>query len=153
MDATPADLSKFQFCHARKGKGDFCTNLTFLPDAANATNFPEASDLQIAGLSLVVEASSAYSNWNAALKGLNATSKFSSSNGFVTEDFPKDQWVSEVLGWEKYIWATFQAYISDYMVGYSARVPALKEYLKTNLTKGERELCSMQRMVKPSGVM
>jgi hypothetical protein len=119
----------------------------------NSTNFPEASEVQIAGLSLILDASSGYSTWNAATKGLNATSKFSSSNGFVTEEFPNDQWVSEVVGWEKYIWATFQAYISDYAVGYSARVPELKELLKTNLTKGERELCAMQRMMKPSGMM
>lgn len=148
-----ADRIKFQLCHARQGRNDFCTDLTFLPDAANSTTFPDASDLQMAGLSLVIEASSAYSSWNAPSKGLNATSKFSGGNGFVTEDFPKDQWVSEILGWEKYIWATFQAYISDYAVGYSARVPALKDFLQTNLTKGERELCSVQRMVKPSGVM
>lgn len=146
-------MIKFQFCHAREGKNDFCTDLTFLPDAANSTNFPEASDVQIAGLQLILDASSAYSSWNAPTKTLNATSKFSSNNGFVTMEFPKDQWVTEVVGWEKYIWATFQAYISDYAVGYSARVPKLQGSLKTNLTKGEKELCAMQRMMKPSGVM
>ncbi|KAH8707661.1 hypothetical protein GQ44DRAFT_662719 [Phaeosphaeriaceae sp. PMI808] len=152
-NAMMACKQQFQFCHARKAKDDFCTDLTFLPDAANSTNFPEASDVQIAGLSLILGASFKYSNWNAPSKGLNATSKFSSSNGYVTEEFPKDQWVSEVVGWEKYIWATFQAYISDYAVGYNTRVPALKGFLKTNLTKGEKELCAMQRMLKPSGVM
>ncbi|CAO2652324.1 Nn.00g006070.m01.CDS01 [Neocucurbitaria sp. VM-36] len=142
-----------QLCHARKGAKDFCTDLSFLPDAANSTNFPNASELQIAGLQLILDASSSYTTYGAALKGLNATSKFASNNGFVTDDFPTDQWVTEVVGWEKYIWATFQAYISDYAVGFSARVPALKEYIQTNLTQGEKELCKVQRMVKPSGVM
>jgi hypothetical protein len=146
-------LIKFQFCHARKGKEDFCTDLTFLPDAVNSTNFPEASDVQMAGLSLILDAGATYSSWNSPATGLNATSRFSGGSGFVTEAFPNDQWVSEVAGWEKYIWATFQAYISDYAVGYSVRVPALKESLRTNLTNGERELCGKQRMLKPSGVM
>ncbi|KAH7392537.1 hypothetical protein BKA66DRAFT_457717 [Pyrenochaeta sp. MPI-SDFR-AT-0127] len=144
---------QFQFCHARKATEDFCTDLTFLPDTANSTNFPSASDLQIAGLRLMVDASADYSTYGAALKGLNATSKFANNNGFVTKDFPTDQWVTEVVGWEKFIWSTFQTYIADYAIGYSARVPQLKEYIQTNLTKGEEELCGVQRMVKPSGVM
>lgn len=101
----------------------------------------------------MVDASADYSTYGAALKGLNATSKFAANNGFVTKDFPTDQWVTEVVGWEKFIWSTFQTYIADYAVGYNARVPQLKEYIQTNLTKGEQELCSVQRMVKPSGVM
>lgn len=148
-----ANSIQHQFCFARKGAEEFCTDLTFLPDAVNSTNFPGASDLQIAGLQLILDASSSYTTYGAALKGLNAGTKYAGSNGFVTKDFPTDQWVTEVVGWEKYIWSTVQAYVADYAMGYGSRIPEINEYIAKDLTKGERELCSVQRMLKPSGMM
>lgn len=64
---------------------------------------------------------------------------------------PDDQWIQEILGWEKYIWASLQTMVSDYAIGYGAQAPAAQKYVRTVLTPGERELRGVQRMIKSGG--
>jgi hypothetical protein len=74
-------------------------------------------------------------------------------NGGQFLSLPDDQWVQEIVSWEKYIWASLQTMVSDYAIGFGAQAPSAQSYVRTNLTQGERQLCGVQRMVKSGGFM
>lgn len=72
--------------------------------------------------------------------------------GFITS-LPNDQWMKEVLEWEKYIWASIQTVVSDYAIGYTALDPSTHDSIRTNLTNGEQQLCRAQKMKRSGGFM
>ena len=72
--------------------------------------------------------------------------------GFITS-LPNDQWMREVLEWEKYIWASLQTVVSDYAIGYTALDPSTQDSIRKNLTVGEKQLCQVQRMKRSGGFM
>ncbi|KAF2111917.1 hypothetical protein BDV96DRAFT_499062 [Lophiotrema nucula] len=114
--------------------------------------FPEASDVQLAGMELILAGSSLYHFSNAASKPLKANAMVQGSRG-VAIGLPADQWVAEVLGWERYVWAALQTFLSDYAIGYDSQYPGLQASVNMNLTKGQKELCNSQRMMKPGGLV
>jgi hypothetical protein len=142
--------SQYQFCHGRKDDSDYCTDLTSLPATVNTEKFPEASDVQRAGVQLLVTSSYLYSVVLAPRVVFQARDMAVQSEGRVTS-LPDDQWMREILGWEKYIWASLQTVVSDYAIGYGALTASVQPYVRTQLTPGERELCGLQKMVKPGG--
>ena len=118
----------------------------------NPERFPDASDVQIAGIELLVAASNLYHVYNAASKPLKANALVQGNRGMVIA-LPDDQWVTEALGWERYVWAALQTFVSDYAVGYGAQYPGLQASINTTLAKGQKELCNSQRMMKPGGLV
>ena len=128
---------------------EYCTKLGPRPDLISSTEVPGASDTQIAALQLLANASYLFDLQTAELR-LNASSLV---NTYLIPSLPDDQWINEILGWERLIWASLQTTVSDYAVGYTTKVPRLDGNMKRNMSKGERELCNVQRMVKPGGLV
>jgi hypothetical protein len=64
---------------------------------------------------------------------------------------PDDHWVAEITYWEQVVWASLQAMVTDYAMDYGVQEPGIAEAVWKNLTFGEKQLCSAQRMVKPGG--
>jgi len=91
-----------------------------------------------------------YDTSDAALTGLEVDRIMGDSTGYI-DNLPHDQWVREILGWEKLIWASRQVLVSDYAIGYSARVDSIQEFIGKDLLPGERQLCGTQRMRKNGG--
>ncbi|KAF2651759.1 hypothetical protein K491DRAFT_681917 [Lophiostoma macrostomum CBS 122681] len=145
-----AYLGPYQFCLAQESGPDFCTSLDALPSTVSNADFPGASDLQIAAIQLLVSSALPYDSASAADTVFEAGDIAAQSAGRL-QPLPDDQWIREIVGWERYFWASVQTVVSDYAIGYGALVPSIQSYVRTNLTAGERQLCSMQRMVKPGG--
>ncbi|KAJ4305538.1 hypothetical protein N0V90_001069 [Kalmusia sp. IMI 367209] len=124
--------------------------LASLPGTVKSENFPGASDIQLAAVQLLVTSSFQYDTATAAAVVFQAQDLAERSGGQILE-LPDDQWIQEILGWEKYIWASMQTMVSDYAIGYGAQTPLVQSYVRTNLTQGERQLCGVQRMVKSGG--
>lgn len=72
------------------------------------------------------------------------------STGYI-DNLPSDQWVREILKWENLIWTSRKVLVSDYAIGYSARVDTIQDFIRKDLRPGERQLCGMQRMRKTGG--
>lgn len=66
---------------------------------------------------------------------------------------PDDQWMREVVAWEKFVWASLQTVTSDYAVGHATRDPSVLDHIRNETTLGERQLCGIQRMRKSGGFM
>lgn len=96
---------QYQFCHSRAGASDYCTELIPLPGTVKAHDFPEASDIQLAALQLLVTSSGRYDT-AAAAGTLSKVQDLADISGGQILSLPNDQWVQEVIAWEKYIWAS-----------------------------------------------
>jgi hypothetical protein len=112
-------------------------------------DFPDASDLQLSALKLLRITSFLYDTSDASMQ-LEVDRIMADSSGYI-DTLPADQWVREVVGWEKLIWASRQTLVTDYATGYSARVDSTESFVRKDLSPGERELCGKQRMRKNGG--
>jgi hypothetical protein len=126
--------------------------LTALPGTVSAEKFPGASDLQLAALQLLVTASFFVSSSVASNRVLKVADLAGDYGGTILS-LPKDQWVQEVVGWERFIWAHLRIFISDYAVGYHIQDPSAEAVMRKNMTQAERSLCGMQKMRKSGGFM
>ncbi|KAJ4291860.1 hypothetical protein N0V90_009756 [Kalmusia sp. IMI 367209] len=140
---------QYQFCLAQRSGPDVCSALTGLPYSISQADFPHASGVQIAGVQTLVTASQIFDVQLASAK-LRASDL---NYGGMIPSLPDDQWVQEITYWEQIVWASLQAIVSDYAVGYGVQEPSIEPYVKRNLTSGEEELCRAQRRVKPGGFM
>ena len=128
-----------------------------------------ASDIQVAGLQILTQFSFLWDFTISLLSGFEVDTKvFDSTGGIVS--LPDDQWVREIVRLEGMIWAALQTLTSDYAIGFSVQAPALEEFVRRNLTEGktldkvndsilltifqgEKQLCRVQRMRKPGGMV
>jgi hypothetical protein len=124
--------------------------MTGLPGKIRPEEFPEASELQLSALQLLLTTTFLYDTSDAALAGLEVDRIMGDSTGYI-DNLPDDQWVREILEWEKLIWASRQVLVSDYAIGYNAREDSIREYIRKDLLPGERQLCATQRMRKNGG--
>lgn len=134
---------QYQFCLAREGKDDFCTNLTALPGKPTLDDYPGASDVQLAAVELLITSTLLFDISDAALDPLKATD-LAGGTGYIMS-LPEDQWIQEIAGWESFAWAALQTMIPDYAIGHSVREPTAAEYMRNETTNGEKELCRVQR--------
>ncbi|KAF2269743.1 hypothetical protein CC78DRAFT_574610 [Lojkania enalia] len=143
----PASI--YQYCISRERASDYCTNLTGVPDKISPSMFPDASDVQIAAMqqvrtaSITIDIVYSAGELQAGIQDLD----------YLMPSLPDDQWIREYMGWESTIWAAMQIQIADYAIGAEVRAPSVGPYVKnrTEMTGGEKELCSMQRMRNPGG--
>jgi hypothetical protein len=67
-----------------------------------------------------------------------------------------DLWAHDIMGWESSAWAAIQTTVADYAIGVEKREP-LANNLRVNDTSqwepGEKELCGVQRMRGPAGIV
>jgi hypothetical protein len=62
-----------------------------------------------------------------------------------------DQWVREVVAWEKDVLAALQITVADYALGYETQDSSAQDATKNVTTLGEKQLCQSQRMRKSGG--
>jgi hypothetical protein len=136
-------------CFARVDAPDYCTGLTGLPRDLGIGHFPEATPIQKVSLQLLVVGSLLFDASDAS--GTLQAGRLL-QDGYI-DRLSDDQWVQEVVGWEKFVWASLQSVVSDYAIGFAAREPSVEKYIKTDLTLGERQLCQSQRLRKSGGFM
>jgi hypothetical protein len=91
-----------------------------------------------------------YDTSDAAGSGLVVDRIMGDSTGYI-DDLPNDQWVREILEWEKIIWTSRKVLVSDYAIGYSSRIGSTQDYIRKDMSPGERQLCGTQRMRKNGG--
>jgi hypothetical protein len=146
---TDANHVKYQFCHSVKSKPQFCTTLGGLPGDATPELFPDANDIQLAVLKLLVTSSISFDKANGApllAEGLT------DPEGFVTKyAISNEHWKKEVTWVESTVWAALQTAIADYAAGPQVRDPA-SDWVKP-ASRGEKELCGMQKMRKSGGIV
>jgi hypothetical protein len=129
---------------------EFCTQLSGLPGKVYRKSYPGASEIQLAALQLLITSSFELDVGDASSSVFEAQDLAERGAGRVIS-LPDDQWIREVVGWEKYIWAAMQTMITDYAIGFGNQVLSVTSYIRSNLTVGEKQLCGAQRMVKPGG--
>ena len=129
---------------------EFCTQLSGLPGKVHPESYPGASEIQLAALQLLITSSFELDLGDASSSVFEAQNLAERGAGRIIS-LPDDQWVREVVGWERYIWAAMQTMITDYAIGFVNHVPSVASYVRSNLTVGEKQLCGAQRMVKPGG--
>lgn len=78
------------------------------------------------------------------------TSYLAGTTGVITS-LSDDQWVQEVVAWEKYVWAALQITVADYALGYETQDSSAQDATKNVTTLGEKRLCQSQRMRKSGG--
>lgn len=82
---------------------------------------------------------------------LKASSLIGITLADVIAMLPADQWVQEIIGWEAYLWAAYQILVSDYSIGVAARAPDAASFVRKDMTRGEKQLCTKQKMKNPGG--
>ncbi|KAF2470133.1 uncharacterized protein BDR25DRAFT_370147 [Lindgomyces ingoldianus] len=110
--------------------------------------YPGASPIQLAALRLLVSTNLVYGIFAGLDSGLKSSAL--SADGFVVS-LPDDQWINEVISLEQYVWGSLQTVISGYAVGPQVRDESAEEFVRKNMTNGERGLCGLQRMRKSGG--
>jgi hypothetical protein len=140
---------QYQFCFARKGSPDHCSDLSALPGKPVAADYPGASDIQLAAIELLITSSLLFDISDAGQDVLKATS-LAGGTGYIPS-LPDDQWVQEVTGWEAFVWAALQTAVTDYAVGPTVREPSAQAYMKNETTGGEKKLCQAQRVRRSGG--
>ncbi|ORY10988.1 hypothetical protein BCR34DRAFT_588267 [Clohesyomyces aquaticus] len=119
----PPPVGTFRF--TREVSSDHCWNLTALPGKVTSADYAEANGrLESKGHG-----------------GRDWLDCFTSGRSVV----------QEVIGWEAFVWAVLQTAVSDYAIGSAVREPSARAYMKNNTTKGEKELCQVQRVRMAGG--
>ena len=67
------------------------------------------------------------------------------------DQMPKDQWVTEIVQWEQFVWAALQISVADYAIGPAVRTADAASYLIMPETEGDMMLCASQKMRKMGG--
>jgi hypothetical protein len=142
--------SKYQYCIGGTGGHKFCSSLNALPGRIQEEDFPGANEKQIAALQLLVKSSLLFDTSDGVEYGLEVTKLL--GNSYI-HSLPDDQWIREIVRWERFIWASMQTTISDYAIGYVTREPSAKDFIIKNATEGEKQLCGVQRMRKSGDFM
>jgi hypothetical protein len=156
---TATEQFQYQFCHARDSKSEFCTELDGLPAEASRKVFPDANELQLAVLKLLVTSSYLFdrakgfpTQVNDYIDAGDAQLKPNEFDDVKIAGIPDDQWRRDLTRAEQVIWASLQAYIADYAIG-----PTLLEGKAADLippsTDGEKQLCGVQRVKKSGDVV
>jgi hypothetical protein len=122
--------------------------LTALPGKVVPSDYPGASDVQLAAIQLLITSTLMFDVSDAVQNGVKA-SDLAGGTGNVPS-LPDDQWIQEVIGWNSFVWAALQTAVSDFAIGPAVREPSAQAYIG-NLTAGEKELCKAQRMMKSGG--
>jgi hypothetical protein len=145
-----ADQIKYQFCHAHASKPEFCAPLAGVPEVSS-TAFPDANELQLTVLKLLSESSYLFD------RAIWERTQVRDYYDYIVPSLPDDQWVHEAVRAEQVAWSALQAGVADYAIG-----PAIHDdntdRWKTRdgwihpVTKGEHQLCGMQRMRKNGDV-
>lgn len=113
--------------------------------------FPDANDVQLTVLELLSESS--YMFDRAIWERTQVRDYFD----YVIPSLPDDQWVHEVVRAEQVAWSALQAGVADYAIGPSihddntGRWENREGWIRP-VTKGEHQLCGMQRMRKTGDV-
>ena len=112
-------------------------------------NFPQANDVQLALLQILVT-SGAMADQNTAIS-YNLDKKIWGQQYTSISD---KQWEIEVKRWETIAWTGIHTLVTDYAIGPKHRDPNEADtYVKPAMTASERQLCSSQKMRKTGGVM
>lgn len=138
---------QYQFCIASKS-GDICSSLDGLPANTTALNLTSASDIQFAALELLLEANAQ------SHIGSNRAVRLSSKlepRGILNTPVPDDQWITEIQGWESFVWASLQTRVTDYAIGPQVREEDSAKYTLKPDSDGFKQLCMVQRMRKAGG--
>jgi hypothetical protein len=139
-----ACAQQYQFCVASKS-GDICSSLDGLPANTTALNFTSASDIQVAAIQILIDANE--QSHIGSNRAARLTSKVE-SRGVLDAPVPDDQWVTEIQGWESFVWASLQTYVSDYAIGPQVRVEDAEKYTAKPDSDGLKQLCMVQKMRK-----
>ncbi|KAF2184852.1 hypothetical protein K469DRAFT_750706 [Zopfia rhizophila CBS 207.26] len=140
---------QYQFCFARDGSADHCTDLAALPGKVTAVDYPGASDIQLAAIQLLITSSLLFDISDAGQDVLKAKD-LAGGTGFILL-LLDDQWIQEVTRWESFVWAALQTAVSDYAIGPAVRGPSAGAYIRNDTSNGEKELCHVQRVRKSGG--
>ncbi|KAH7076744.1 hypothetical protein BKA63DRAFT_288712 [Paraphoma chrysanthemicola] len=141
-------LQQRQFCYARKGKEDFCTPLQPQPWVLAGDSFFEASSIQNAVLTLVIQAGWLTSTSNV---GISLARRRMITNQPYIDSLPDDFWKDEILSWEKESWSRMQIAMSRFAPGADGSdQPGQQEdnWWFKPVSEGEKALCSSQKMKK-----
>jgi hypothetical protein len=143
--------SKHQFCHARDGKADFCTPLTYRPSyKIEPFDFPELNNsVQRVVLENLLIASWLYTTSDA--KRNKAASRQRSHGNAAIESIPDGFWKEEVIAWEQEAMASLQIAMTQYAIGHKVRDDMADRYWMEPKTEGEKRLCKAQKMKKTGG--
>lgn len=146
-------MRQHQYCLARNDGPDLCTDLNAVPGKVRKEYFTGASEIQIAALQLLMRSSQIFDTAEAVFGGIEVGRILGEGRMDILESLPDDQWIREVIAWEKYVWASLQTIISDYATGPATRDPSALDHIRNDTTPGERQLCGVQRMRKSGGFM
>jgi hypothetical protein len=112
-------------------------------------DFPEANEVQLATLELLVKTTWLYPTANVLSCKMN---RMLSMSTFKMKTIPDDFWKQEVAGWEQQVWAGMQIAVSRHAIGPEEGDPyADGGYFIAPKTEGERTLCAAQKMKKNGG--
>lgn len=100
---------QYQFCLAQPSGSQSCSALTALPHSVNKTKFPTASGVQLAGMQTLMTASKVFDIELAVREMLINDLSYAG----VVVSLPDDLWISEITHWERIVWASLQAMVSD----------------------------------------
>jgi hypothetical protein len=148
-DEQLTDALQYQFCYARDSKDRVCTGLSGLSSEVTQAVFPDANELQLAVLRLIMSSNYAFDHTFTG-EALLAGSIKAKTNETLPE-LPDDQWIKELVWAESKVWAALQVSIADYAIGPTVRDRGvgLNEFIAP-VTSGEKQLCGLQKM-KHSG--
>lgn len=128
-------------------KGDpHCTALSALPEFPTKESFPQASDVQLAVLQLLITSGAMVDQQTS--KTFDATGE--NWDGEVIS-LPNNQWQREVIRWEAIAWAGLHHMLTDFSIGPKHRDPNADSYVIPATSPGEKQLCQSQRMQKSGG--
>jgi hypothetical protein len=111
-------------------------------------DFPEASSTQRGIIETLLRASWLFRS--AAASEAQANKLIS---GSVIDSLPDDFWKREIVARENQILAALQTAMLYYAVGPKALDPDADTYWHKPETDGEKALCAVQRVKKPSGLV
>jgi hypothetical protein len=116
-----------------------------LPDIFIKAQYPNINETQFAALQI---SSAAFDS-----AGVQQLTAMEHANGGVLATLPDDQWVQEMVSWERNVWSQLRTRVTDYAVGYEVREPLMAAAVNNETTTGQRQLCGMQRMKSPGGFL
>jgi hypothetical protein len=135
-----------QVCVTQEKNERYCTALGGLPAIPTKENMPQANDVQLAALQLLITST--------VLFGQSEFQSFAASdflwNGLIAR-LPDNQWEKEVTRWEIMTWAAMHHVIVDYATGPKNRDPRADDYVIPATEPGQKKLCQSLKVRKNGG--
>ncbi|KAF1957462.1 hypothetical protein CC80DRAFT_470752 [Byssothecium circinans] len=150
-----ANLTQFRGDHAAGVIGcaqqvDFCTPLSGSPLQLTTNDFPDASPIQFSLLQLLQSISRFSDNIMLGPGYGNLLAGKTVIRG-ISEGLPDDQWIRELVNWERISWTAYQMLLSVSIIGPKVFDEFADEYREAPKTEGDRALCRSLKMRKAGG--